>query len=214
MCEENEWYPTETSCKQLSDDIEKVKFVYELAQEKLGSTIESHTFIEKKILILLSYLIATDTFLIGYLVKNYDKLTSFFCQNIPFYYHILAIIIIVSIISAISAWLLKAQNFYLKGNEPSNLMTENCTKDSLIDIMISEIIWREHEISKNENIVKRNSNFFNFFLFPIVLIISISFLFPEPQTSSCQLRGNHDSVFLNYFQSENAMDNLYLKKNR
>lgn len=177
MKEKKEWRPKKIICDEIIKDSEKIKFIYKSVQQKLESTIYSHNFIEKKILLLLSYLIISNTFLIGYVIKNYNEKLHFFAQKITFYHQLLIIILLFLLISIALVILSRPKKFHYKGNDPSHLIDAKCCSQKNNDLILDEIILYEERIRYNQKITAINGFLINIFLLIILIIIPILFLF-------------------------------------
>jgi hypothetical protein len=72
-------------------------------------------------------------------------------------------------------FLLRSVDFYYKGNEPFNLINQNCNRN-LQDIIIDETIWYQDRIENNKNALKKLSFIFNLFIVIIIIIPALFFL--------------------------------------
>jgi hypothetical protein len=180
-----------TVYNSILDDDRKVNFIYEAVKDKLQATIDSHSFLEKKIILFLSYLISVNTFLISYIISHVyfqapNRIEHLNFQLIPllqavssFYYPILIIIGLFSIMAIILIFFcLRPKKFYFKGNEFINLNTPEYSQGTINEIIIGEASRYDERIYHNQKITIRNRRIFKFFLV-ITIFSPILFLYGD-----------------------------------
>ncbi len=175
--DEEKWDPSDEAYDCVVKDKDKVDFIYKTVQDKLQSTIDSHSFLDKKIILFLSYIISINTIVIGYMVSKYDNKLFTFYNYATSYWQFIAIIIIFTYMIIKSASLLKANNFYFKGNDLQNLFKlKYCSFDCNAMILGEAILYKER-IDHNMGIIDNNTKTFNLFLIlSIILPIIILFI--------------------------------------
>lgn len=162
----------------------KTNFIYKLIEEKLQATINSHDFLEKKIVIFLGYLILANTFLVSYVIsriKTYEGIKqsiNILKTSTPFYWQILTIIGVFLIMGIFLIWIcLRPKKFAFLGNEPRELLENiNYCKQDINKMMMSKAIPYQEGISNNQKIIKKNKFIFNLFLV-ITMALPILFIF-------------------------------------
>ena len=117
-----EWKPDNKSYDLIVNDEKKANFLYKTSQEKLQSTIDGYSSLEKKIIIFLSYLIFVNTIMAGFIIKNFSFESSVLKHDIPFYWQLIVIFALFSVAAMVLIAILKPKKFFYKGNNPENLL--------------------------------------------------------------------------------------------
>lgn len=171
-----DWKPKVESYNSIVKDKDKVNFIYKTLQERLQSTIDSQNFLEKKILLLLSYLISVNTIVVGYIIKHYDKVLTITNQNLPFYWQLLTIFGIFSFSIACLIATLRPKNFYFKGNDAENLFEDKICSLDINTMILAEAIPYKDRVDYNQERIEIGRLIFNAILF-LVFLSPILFLF-------------------------------------
>jgi len=157
----NEWKPSDQSYDLVVKDRDKASFLYKTSQEKLQSTIDSHSSLEKKIIIFLSYLISVNTVLAGFIIQKFNFESSVLKQDIPFYWQLATIFFLFSIIALILVSILKPREFFYKGNNPENIFDEEYCSIDYNRMIVGEAMRYKERIDYNESIVEKGAYLFN-----------------------------------------------------
>lgn len=176
LCNKDKWQPSVKSYDIIVDSTDKANFLYKTSQEKLQSTIDGHSSLEKKIIIFLSYLISVNTVLAGFIIQKFNFESSVLKQDIPFYWQLTTIFFLFSIIALILISIVKPKKFFYKGNNPENILDEDYCHIDYNRMIVGESILYKERIDYNESIVDKGTYLFNKLLI-ITIISPILFVF-------------------------------------